>query len=518
MPCYFKANPGDLHYGKDFANDGWGERGQLKCQRNQRSIEIYSDIAYAAGSGHRSIQGVAVFFAGSPIAWQSSQQPFATHSTAESELVSYCESLLIGRATEALLCSMWGEPLDGNSFTRTIYGDNMAAIGLASGNTCASWRTRHLRIRAAILKEAMDEHLRIRAAILKEAMDESCMIPGGVWRLLHLKGSELVADGLTKQLLGQSFERFREDLGLGKPIKKDEKVETTSTTMTSSTAIRVLTVGSVLVSHAKAMSNATATEDEDLSSMWTVGIILMILGAIYAMQLLAKGVKCCVRRLWRASGSQSESTEVETTSTSIEQRAVDVAEAGVSGQDQRRRIFRDSTGESMSASTPLRSSSQSGSGAEQSLGSASRSGSMSATSRQSATPSGLGDDLAVAATLSMPSQSGLSNARSLKRSTPSGSQAVAASSSTSLNGSRPSGSGASSTLKSLRHSGSAAAVGSVGSRSEVSKDVAVAISPEAPFCNLWNEFQKAHRGLGWGSEKMRSEYYKAKSEGKLKMP
>eukprot|EP00435_Cladocopium_sp_Y103_P006432 s2514_g2.t1 len=103
---YLKDNPGDLHYGKDFANDGWGERGQLKCQRNQHSIEIYSDIAYAAGSSHRSIQGVAVFFAGSPIAWQSSQQPFATHSTAESELVSYCESLLIGRATEALLCHL----------------------------------------------------------------------------------------------------------------------------------------------------------------------------------------------------------------------------------------------------------------------------------------------------------------------------------------------------------------------------------------------------------------------------
>ena len=32
-----------------------------------------------------------------------------THSTAESELVGYCESLLIGRATEALLCAMWGD-------------------------------------------------------------------------------------------------------------------------------------------------------------------------------------------------------------------------------------------------------------------------------------------------------------------------------------------------------------------------------------------------------------------------
>ena len=44
--------------------------------------------------------------------------------------------------------------------------------------------------------------MRIRASILKEAMEEECEVPGGIWRLLHLKGSELVADGLTKQLLG----------------------------------------------------------------------------------------------------------------------------------------------------------------------------------------------------------------------------------------------------------------------------------------------------------------------------
>ena len=88
-------------------------------------------------------------------------------------MVAYCESLLIGRATEALLCEIWGEPLNTNSFSRAIYGDNMAAIGLANGKTWASWRTRHLRI---------------RAAILREALEETNTAPGGVWRLMHLKG------------------------------------------------------------------------------------------------------------------------------------------------------------------------------------------------------------------------------------------------------------------------------------------------------------------------------------------
>lgn len=40
---------------------------------------------------------------------------FATHSNAESELVSYCEALTAGRATEALLCVMLGEPLSNNN-------------------------------------------------------------------------------------------------------------------------------------------------------------------------------------------------------------------------------------------------------------------------------------------------------------------------------------------------------------------------------------------------------------------
>ena len=101
------------------------------------------------------------------------------------------------------------------------------------------------------------------------------------WRLIRLKGTELVADGLTKQLMGQSFERFCH-------------------------------------AKAKAMSNSTATEDVDLTAVWTVCIILMILGAIYAMQLMAKGATCCLKRLWRASGSQFECNVSERASTSIE--------------------------------------------------------------------------------------------------------------------------------------------------------------------------------------------------------
>eukprot|EP00435_Cladocopium_sp_Y103_P021236 s2552_g5.t1 len=286
---YIKANPGDLHYFKHFPNDGWGERSQLKAQRNQHSLEVFSDIAYAAGAGHRSVQGILVYFAGSPIAWQSSQQPFVTHSTAEAELVSYCESLLVGRATESLLCALWGVPLDKkNPFEKTIYGDNLAAIGLASGNTCSSWRTRHLRI---------------RAAILKEALEEECEIPGGVWRLLHLKGTELVADGLTKPLLGQAFAKFVQDLGLKNgasgavTTQPDARSSAATGGVNNEAAIIAMLTGSLLLSGTDAEEGVKNEAESDL--FWICGAVLCAMGAIYSMQLACNGVQCCLKRLRR---------------------------------------------------------------------------------------------------------------------------------------------------------------------------------------------------------------------------
>ena len=156
---YVNGNPSDMHYPREVPHGAWGARNHLKVARHRRTLEVFSDIAYAAGSNFRSVQGILVYYGGVPIAWQCSQQPFVTHSTAESELVSLCEGLLAGRATEALLCLLNGEEVGRNSLERVIYGDNMTAIGMAEGSTAASWRTRHLRIRANVLKEAVSQEL-----------------------------------------------------------------------------------------------------------------------------------------------------------------------------------------------------------------------------------------------------------------------------------------------------------------------------------------------------------------------
>ena len=176
---YLYGNPGGMHYPQTIPGGDWGRRGQLKAIDGIRRCWKFFQTSHMLRA--LTIEASKVwwlYYAGVPIAWQCGVQPFVAHSTAEAELIAYCESLVVGRATEALLAAIWQQW----NFEKVIYGDNAGAINLAHGVTTASWRTCHLRI---------------RASVLKEALDESNRRIGGGWRLLHLKGTELVADGCT---------------------------------------------------------------------------------------------------------------------------------------------------------------------------------------------------------------------------------------------------------------------------------------------------------------------------------
>ena len=61
----------------EFHKRTWGKRGQLHIeQHDDRLPEIYADIAYGSG--------LVMYFAGTPISWAASQEPFVTYSTAHS--------------------------------------------------------------------------------------------------------------------------------------------------------------------------------------------------------------------------------------------------------------------------------------------------------------------------------------------------------------------------------------------------------------------------------------------------
>ena len=165
-------------------------------EEDLKDLKTYVDASFGlAHEGFRSVQGVLQSYGGNPLAWASTRQPFIAQSTAEAELLAYNESL---QTTEALLSLM-------KVFERDVagglYGDSKSAISQLTLDT-GSWRTRHLRLRSAKLREALQDPKR--------------------WWVQHVQGTTLVADGLTKPLQGQSFLRFRQMLGLVHPTKEVE--------------------------------------------------------------------------------------------------------------------------------------------------------------------------------------------------------------------------------------------------------------------------------------------------------
>ena len=157
-------------------------------RRNPRAmgtLEVFVDASYGV-SGGRSITGVVAMYAGAPVMWDSKKQAITALSTAEAELVGLVDGLAVGRSIGALMQIL------GEEVQMELYNDNRAALILATGQG-GSWRTRHLRIRAGALSEAIQR---------KEVV------------LDHRVGTKLLADALTKLVPVANLDRFREGMGM----------------------------------------------------------------------------------------------------------------------------------------------------------------------------------------------------------------------------------------------------------------------------------------------------------------
>ena len=174
-----------------------GDRGgqDLAFLRSMKRVEVHSNISYMP-DGQRSHHASLGYYGGELIQWQSGRQAFGTLSTAESELIGYCESMIVGDSLCALLNVLEGDAWQDRAEcdgTRVLYGDNTAAISIVA-NPGGQWRTRHLRLRAQVLRERVKE---------------------GVWQLKHLPGSQLAADVLTKPILSRvGWTAFYQRVGL----------------------------------------------------------------------------------------------------------------------------------------------------------------------------------------------------------------------------------------------------------------------------------------------------------------
>ena len=154
-------------------------------------LVVAVDTSYApVHENFKSIQGIMMTLGGgkNPLMWTSTRQPFIAQSTAEAELLGYNECVQGVESLSSLL-SVFDYDV-----VKKILGDSKAGISQLA-NEGGSWRTRHLRIRSAKLRELIQQ-------------------PGTSWLIRHCDGELLVSDGLTKALQGQKFSNYVKLLGM----------------------------------------------------------------------------------------------------------------------------------------------------------------------------------------------------------------------------------------------------------------------------------------------------------------
>ena len=201
-----------------------GDQEELQVAKGLDTLQIFSDGFGPVHERGKSVSGCLVEHANGVVAWDSQAQPFISQSTAEAEVISYNLAFQIGQGVSSLLQEL------GFDTTKQIYGDSKSGIAIAS--ECGPWRTRHLRLRSSKLWELIQD-------------------PEQPWTIGHLSGQLLVADGLTKVLVYQSFEKFKDQLRM-QPMQDFvkpslNKVETTSDQNQKGLLVKLLAaIGGVL--------------------------------------------------------------------------------------------------------------------------------------------------------------------------------------------------------------------------------------------------------------------------------
>ena len=164
-----------------------------KVEQNGVEMKVFSDASFSP-EGTESHGTVVVKLGNSPISWRSSRQSMITLSTAESELLEIVEGFALGEATAVLVEEIVGE------IARTAFTDSQSAQAVMV-NEGGSWRTRHLRMKAAFARD---------------------LIRSGTWSLHHLPGEEMIADLGTKALSSSRMEKLKKELGMTQiEIRKD---------------------------------------------------------------------------------------------------------------------------------------------------------------------------------------------------------------------------------------------------------------------------------------------------------
>ena len=155
----------------------------------------FTDASYAP-FGRRSFGAAVVTVEGSAVAWKAGRQSFVTLSVMEAELYAATQGCVLLESVFAILDEIYP-----GRYKRVLAIDNTSAASMCSGGP-GSQRTRHLKIRAAFVREAVSEgrlEVRHTPGDLQLADLATKLQPKlRLWRLLTLWG--FVGDRITEIL------------------------------------------------------------------------------------------------------------------------------------------------------------------------------------------------------------------------------------------------------------------------------------------------------------------------------
>ena len=230
---------------------------RLHLVSRSQELVSWTDASFAP-EGARSHTGWLIAAGDAPLSWRSSRQSTVTLSTAEAELVASVEGALA-------LCSLYAlwKEIEEEELKLILKTDSTSSIAIQHGS--GSWRTRHLRIKAAWIGEKVER---------------------GEISIEHCAGKIQLADALTKPLSSARLQQLSMMAGL---LSKRDYTQDESESVRSSTNLGLSKILVALIILSQAIIPARAMDTMALGSfhqplsvdhgmvMWCVfGLIVLL--------------------------------------------------------------------------------------------------------------------------------------------------------------------------------------------------------------------------------------------------
>ena len=196
--------------------------------KDPKKTVVWTDSSFAPQGG-KSQGALVVTSAMSPVFWKSSLQSMVTTSTAESELMEMMEGNLAAMSVGELINEVFQNKK--GETKALICVDNQAAVRIIAQEG-GSWRTRHLRVRSAAIKEKIErEELEVKHVAGKVQLGDLNTKTHPRARLEELDElwsmTQIQKEGKVKIKMMRIFEKlFRGACNKRNKTKKDEQSQT----------------------------------------------------------------------------------------------------------------------------------------------------------------------------------------------------------------------------------------------------------------------------------------------------